>query len=212
MTCKYFCLPSIFVASTLIVVAPAGANESAYTDAVTKSCKTLVEPAPDEPGGDFIVLECKGYKNWAFTYKEGDLRASVHYGYLSNDALDNQFESFAQFNSVGKKVEWRLDENKIPVAAIIRYFVEYPDPETGSVDNGAKGQVLVISKVGVTEQEDGCVIGYVDALANTDANKLARELADENAASFQCGTDQAAFFGKKGPRAGDPTSSLQVAQ
>ena len=46
-----------------------------------------------------------------------------------------------------------------------------------------EGQVLVVTKIapGAT-----CHVAYVDALANPDANELARKAADEKAVDFDC--------------------------
>jgi hypothetical protein len=44
-----------------------------------------------------------------------------------------------------------------------------------------------------------CHIGYVDALANANANELARKIADERAASFHCNADEPTIVGATGP-------------
>jgi len=41
-----------------------------------------------------------------------------------------------------------------------------------------------------------CHIAYVDALANPDANDLARKAADEKASDFDCDKDEPEFVGK----------------
>jgi len=63
--------------------------------------------------------------------------------------------------------------------------------------------VLVISKVGQPDDRSGCVAGLVDALANPDANALARKVADEVAPSFVCEKDTAVYHGTRGERATD---------
>jgi hypothetical protein len=67
-----------------------------------------------------------------------------------------------------------------------------------------KGQVLVVSKVAGKDGQ-GCVVGYVDALANPKANSLAREIADTRAKGFVCGRDEAQYHGTRGPAAAEPT-------
>jgi hypothetical protein len=44
-----------------------------------------------------------------------------------------------------------------------------------------------------------CHIGYVDALANANANELARKIADERAGSFRCNADKPVIVGVTGP-------------
>jgi hypothetical protein len=44
-----------------------------------------------------------------------------------------------------------------------------------------------------------CHVGYVDALANHDADALARKIADERARAFRCGTDKPVILGETGP-------------
>jgi hypothetical protein len=182
----------------LLVVAGCGAAqaaESAYTDLELEKCKALVEPNPDEPGGDFMSSMCPGLGDYQVLFKEGDLRQSIHYGFLKKSIVDHAFESFGQFNHMNPRIEWRIGADGRPVAAIQRFF-------TG--DTPSQGQMLVISRVGQKGEEEGCPVGYVDALANPDANALAREVADTLAASFQCGKATPKYHGIKGDKAADP--------
>ena len=54
------------------------------------------------------------------------------------------------------------------------------------------GQVLVVSQI---EEGNSCHIAYVDALANKDANELARAAADK-AGDFDCANDEPEVIGK----------------
>jgi hypothetical protein len=182
---------------------PANAAESVYTDVDTDHCKTLSEADPDE-GGDFISLRCKGYKSYPLYFREGDLRQSVYFGHLSQEIIDSANETFGPFNHIGKKVEWRLDAKGRPFAAILRFHIENGNPDTGMPDKAHEGQVLVVSRVGQPEDETGCVVAYVDALANPKPNEMAREIADREAAQFVCGRDRARYHGIKGEKAGEP--------
>jgi hypothetical protein len=188
---------SILAALVLTVAAasPSLAAESVYTDLVLDRCKALIEPDPDEPGGDFMSSSCPGFGKYQVLFKEGDLRQSVHYGYLKSSIIDHAFESFGQFNNMNPKIEWRLGDDGKPYAAIQRFFV-------GDADN--QGQVLAISRVGQPGDKEGCPVGYVDALANKNPNELARKIADTIAPSFRCGKDTAVYHGTRGPKAGDP--------
>ena len=172
---------------------PAHAAESVYTDLVLDKCRTLVAPDPDE--GDFMSAMCPGLGDYQVLFKEGDLRQSIHYGYLKKSIVDHAFESFGQFNHMNPKIEWRVGDDGRPYAAIQRFFIG---------DAESRGQVLAISRVGQPGDEEGCPVGYVDALANKNPNALAREVADQIAASFRCGKDAAEYHGVRGPNAGDP--------
>jgi hypothetical protein len=70
-------------------------------------------------------------------------------------------------------------------------------------DDAHTGQVLVISTVAQPANPRSCPAGYVDARENSDANVIARRVADEIASSFRCGVDIPVFHGKKGALSGD---------
>jgi hypothetical protein len=180
---------------------PARANDSAYTDLDTDHCETLL---PEDTEGGSISLRCNGFKGYAVYFKEGDLRQSILYGPAGDAYIDNVFESFEPFNHATRKIEWRLGANGKPVATILRWFLENIDPATGEPSPKVKGQVLVVSKV-ADENGQGCVAGYVDALANPEPNLLARQVADTRAGNFVCGRDQAGYHGRRGPAAAEPT-------
>ncbi|WP_349436200.1 hypothetical protein [Pararhizobium sp. A13] len=190
----------------LLAAAPsaARANDSTYTDLDTDHCKTL---SPEDAEGGGISLQCKGLKDYAVYFKEGDLRQSILYGPAGEAYIDGVFESFEPFNHTARKIEWRLGPDGKPTATIIRWFVENIDPATGEPSPKVEGQVLVVSKV-AGEDGMGCVVGYVDALANPEPNVLARQIADTKADGFLCGTDKADFTGVRGPKAADHTHSF----
>lgn len=167
---------------------------STYTD--LKFDDTCVAYQMDELGGSFA---CAGYKGYSVIFQEGDARESVFYGFVGDWFGEGAFESFQAFNNVGDKIEWRL-EGDVPFAAILRWHISAED---GTVD-GAQGQVLVISKVAQPAVGDGCVVGYVDALENENANEMAREVADTIAKEFRCRIDEPEFHGNEGLAAGFP--------
>lgn len=145
---------------------------------------------------------CTGYKGYPVHFSEGDLRQMVRYGHLA--LLDKQWESFGQFNSVNDTIEWRVDDNGKAYAAILRWFIENAD-DNGDYPDASKGQVLVVSTVADHERPVSCVVGYVDARTNKNANSLARQVADDIARDFICGKDEPNYHGKRGPHAGDPS-------
>jgi hypothetical protein len=186
----------------LLAAEPSLANSSTYTKLDLDRCKKL---SNYEAGGR---MKCAGYKNYPVYFSEDDLRQSLRYGPAAKDLIEESFESFSQFNNVNLTIEWRLDSQGKPFAAIQRWFTDNPDPNTGASSPKNAGQVLVISRVAQPDDGLSCVVGYVDALANPDANDLARKLADDNAADFACGYTEPMWDGAKGPKAGTPVSNL----
>lgn len=179
------------------------AAESRYTDLDTNACEKL-----SEEEGMGVSLKCEGLDGLPVYFKEGDLRMSLFFGAVPQSYIDEGFETFGAFNSVGTKIEWRSDGNDRPRAAILRWFLDNIDPDTGAVDPKRRGQVLVISRVAATAEEKGCMVGFVDALANADANALARNVADTVAPDFQCGSDTPVYHGERGDKAGEPSRHL----
>lgn len=195
-------MPLLFAAA--LAASAAKANESAYSERNLDACKTLSQ----EDEGPSVTLECAGYKDLAVYFKEGDLRQSQAYGPISKAWLDEAFESFGPFNHTNAKIEWRIAAGK-PVATIVRWFVS--DPETTSDTDTRYGQVLVVSTIATAENPTSCVVGYIDALENKDANTLARKVADEEAHDFACGLNEPQWHGLRGKLAGEPVRRLPAA-
>ncbi len=160
-------------------------NGSAYTKIDLAACRTF--PAdPDDPLQSGAWL-CDGYRGVPVYVAEGDLRFFVSYGEGARDELAAR-TTLPPFNHIGETIEWRTAPDGQPLATILRFFT---DPG----DGGAKGQVLVVTKLGDSGQI--CHAGYVDARANPDPNAMAREIADE-VGSFDCSTDSPRFHGAGG--------------
>lgn len=154
---------------------------SAYTDLNLDECLVL---EADDFGASW---SCPGYKGYPLMVQEGDLRFSLSYGF-NIDQNNAGFQTLPPFNNLGSKLEWRLSNASgrwFPIATIVRYHTA--DPETGE----DKGQVLVVSQIA---DGNSCHIAYVDALANKDANELARQAADK-AGDFNCMTDEVEVIG-----------------
>lgn len=106
----------------------------------------------------------------------GDQRMQVSFG--SNAAREpTARQTFPSFNNVYKRtIEWRLEAlpngKTRPFATILRWNVKLPDDEREST-----GRVLVVTRFG---PGGVCHVGYVDARSN--ANELALQIADRNAA------------------------------
>ncbi len=145
---------------------------SSYTDVDLDEC-TVIES--DDFGATWA---CSGLKGMPVMIAEGDLRMFVSYGLTSTTERAAE-QTLPPFNHLGPKIEWRVsnaDGSYKPFATILRYFVSKQDGET-------EGQVLVVTKIapGAT-----CHVAYIDALANPDANALARQAADDKAVDFDC--------------------------
>lgn len=168
-----------------LVASPALAQSgftSAYTDLNLDDCLVL---EADDFGASW---SCPGYKGFPVKVQEGDLRFSVSYGF-EPDENSAGFQTLPPFNNLGGKLEWRLSNAKgyfFPVATIVRYHTA--DTVTGE----DKGQVLVVTQIA---EGNSCHIAYVDALANKNANDLAREAADK-AGDFNCAAEEPEVIGK----------------
>jgi hypothetical protein len=178
-------LQRLFLVLTVTCATPAFAQSgftSAYTDLDIDQCLVL---EADDFGASWA---CPGYKGFPVMVQEGDLRFSISYGF-NPEANSAGFQTLPPFNNLGGKLEWRLSNEKgyfFPVATIVRYHTA--DVETGE----NKGQVLVVTQIA---EGNSCHIAYVDALANKDANELAREAADKSG-SFDCANDEPEVIGK----------------
>ena len=191
-------------ALTLIVPGTTRAAEmtSVYTDFPADIvCAQLSEY---EAGASF---SCPGYMGYGVLFSEGDLRQSIFYGYVGPWYAEGAWESFGPFNSAGTKIEWRLADG-IPLATILRWRVDNINPSTGETDPDRRGEILVVSKVAQPGEGEGCVIGYVDARANGDANEIARQVADTMPGSFRCRYDEPVYHGEEGPFAEPPVRSF----
>lgn len=173
-------------ATALCLLAAAGpaqaAFNSSYSDLDLDQCLVL---DADDFGATWA---CPGYKGYPLKVSESDLRFSLEYGF-NPDANETGGQTLSPFNYLGPKMEWRLSNDLgrwMPIATIVRYHTA--DPETGE----DKGQVLVVTQL---VEGNTCQIAYVDALANTDANELARAAADQSG-DFDCGTDEVETIGK----------------
>ncbi|MDB5522674.1 MAG: hypothetical protein JWM58_437 [Rhizobium sp.] len=191
----------------LTIASELSAAESAYTtlNFDDSSCRQIGDaPTEEDISLGVVRLLCPGHRDYPVEYNSGDERTSVHYGDPSTATTESVWESFSPFNSVADKFEWRI-ENGVPFAAIHRFMISTgeEEPAPGTARGPVKGQVLVVSKVGQPGQPSGCVVGLVDALANPDANELARKIADELARGFQCGRDKAVYHGKRGDKSAD---------
>ena len=158
-------LPTDTTASTL-------GMHSFYTDLKLDDCSITTT-------NDFgTIWACPGYRGIPVMVAEDDQRFMVSFGLKSTEE-PAATETLPPFNSLGDTIEWRVSNREgrwKPFATIIRYRIDAAEGRKG-------GEVLVVTRVaeGAT-----CQIAYIDALANADANELARQTADRNGFDFNC--------------------------
>lgn len=152
----------------------AGASRmtSQYTDLDFDQCTTL---ETNDMGATSV---CPGYKGYPVVVSEGDLRMFVSFGIRPTEEKAMQ-QTLPPFNHLGQKIEWRIESDDDfwqPRATILRWFTEQES-------DGSEGQVLVVTQI---KPGETCHIAYIDALAVSNANEKAREIADRESGSFDC--------------------------
>lgn len=143
---------------------------------------------------DYGSWRCRGHAGLAVHVAGGDQRDMVSFG--RNAAQEPAAaQTLAAFNHAGNAIEWRglrgADGKVTPYAAIMRWGTT-----VASDDRPIKGAMLVVTRL---PPGAVCHVGYVDALANPDAQALAHRIADEHARTFKCGSDKPVVLGKRGP-------------
>lgn len=172
-------LARIWIALLLAAaVWPAAANplKGVLTAVDLRSCKLIKR---HQDGNAYL---CPGLPGWPVYVASGDDRQFVSFGPDPGRRLAAN-QTLGAFNTIfepGKRpaIEWRVERKggrQIPFATIVRFHTQR---------DGAKGDVLVITKVARSE---ACQLARIDATANADGMALARAWADENARKRTCG-------------------------
>jgi hypothetical protein len=169
---------ALAVAAAVLGIGPAAAQQfdSSYTDLDLSLC-TVTQS--DDFGSTWA---CPGYRGLPVMVSEGDLRFFVSYG-LSAPLEKAAEQTLPPFNTLGERIEWRVSNAEggwKPFATILRFRVEREGKDPG--------EVLVVTRL---QEGATCHVAYVDALANPDANELARKAADETARDFDCTAEPA---------------------
>ncbi|HEY6254676.1 MAG TPA: hypothetical protein VIY51_02680 [Xanthobacteraceae bacterium] len=173
---------------------------SAYTDYDSKLCPHKAGRAVE----DYGEWRCRGLGGMAVLVSAGDQRMTMSFGPHAKDepAVGQTLQGF---NDVYKaRIEWRFVRAAVgrPFAAIVRWntFLLDESDTPGKLDTGRpkaiSGKVLVVTRLG---PGGVCHVGYVDALANSNPNALARQIADERARTFRCDRDKPVILGETGP-------------
>jgi hypothetical protein len=176
---------ALYVAAGFLLSTPASAQqiESSYTDLNLNIDCTVIES--DDFGSTWA---CTGLKGMPVMVSESDLRMSVSYG-LTSTTEKAAKQKLQPPNRLGDKIEWRVSNAEgywKPFASILRFITK---GEEGKPD----GEVLVVTRI---EAGATCHIAYVDALANPDAEALARSAADTKSKDFDCEKSEPEYVGK----------------
>jgi hypothetical protein len=167
------------IAATLGLAAVASAGpaaaqlyNSSYTTLSFTDCTVI---ATDDFGSTWA---CPGLKGMPVMVRESERRFRISYGLTSTTEKAAE-QTLPPVNGLGEEIEWRVSNTEgsyRPFATIVKFLVQ---PEGDSED----GEVLVVTRVspGAT-----CHVAYIDAVANPDAEALARKAADERAMDFDC--------------------------
>jgi len=165
---------------------------SQYTSTASKDCRQIGKPS--ELDGSTTRV-CKGKDGLVVLIAEDDLREVVSVGRNRKAAAEEPAAKvwFAPFNSSETTVEWRTAGAK-PFAMIQRWHI------ADGTDPDKQGRPNTKAMLIVTRLPPGpvCHVAYVDAIANPNANELARKAADESARSFTCGKDEVKIIGARG--------------
>lgn len=181
--------------SLMPAVAAAQDITSIYSELDLKKCQQLALFEDEGEGGEW---SCPGITDYDVRVWEGDLRSFVGFGTEAPMQCAST-QTFGAFNSLGPRVEWRMKAGK-PFATILRWFTE----STADPDNPVKQNWLVVTKL---DAKDACHIAYIDT-KYVEANEVARQRADEKAATFNCAKDMPEIFSSLGGTATDYASGM----
>jgi len=163
----------------------ANAEESVYSSIALESCETA-PPDPLDPLESGVWL-CTGHLGIPVYIVESDLRFFVSYGFDAPNEIAAH-ETLPPFNTIHTTLEWRLDDDGVPFATILRFFAD-------SFGDGPGEQILVVTAIG---EAGVCHAAYVNASVNADANLMARQAADLFARNFNCGYHAPIWIGARG--------------
>jgi hypothetical protein len=165
---------------------------STYTSTAPKDCRQVGKPS--ELDGSTTRV-CPGKAGFVVLIDEDDLREIVSVGRTRRAAAEEPAAKtrFHPFNSSEATIEWRADGAK-PFAIIQRWHI------ADGADLDKRGRPNTKALLVVTRLPPGpvCHVAYVDALANPNANALARQAADDFARSFRCDKDEVKVIGASG--------------
>lgn len=163
-----------------VASASAQAIDSIYTDFDAAHC-AVFSPGDSEAGEPRQAV-CPGFGGYPVLFQSLDDNQSLYYGFPPHGELVSRWAGFADGGQAHGVIEWRViddGQRRSPVATIHRWSV-------ATATDDAPVEVLVIQKVGLIEEWQGCIVGYVVATGNPDANETARRIADSKALEPEC--------------------------
>lgn len=168
------------IAAQRVLAAEAGLV-SAYSDISHAKCAASGKAIGDDT---LVTYRCKPLDDLVLiaTYEGTAVRISI----LRNG--DDTGLHLGAGYDVGEKLEWRgwrRDLKFEPAAAILRLI-----EKTG---HNSYASVLTVLRV---ENGKICPAAWLDVAATPHANAVARQIADDAAEKFHCGTDAARVIGK----------------
>jgi hypothetical protein len=165
---------------------PAAAAETRYTELVGGRCRFISD---DRQTGEDALKRCPGHGGAELETFASHTRASLSVRFSRKQRVADVVAGW----SLGRRVEWRgavTNKGFEPHAAIVRVLFKDHERPTPQAD----GQVLAVLRIDPREAE-ACAAAYVDARANKNANRLARDTADRMAPTFLCDSDKPAVVG-----------------
>ncbi len=183
-------MTGLFALAPVPALAQSAQYSSVYTKLDLDQCTPITNadlglPAlsEEEMGTDGGRWACLGYNNELVYVAEGDLRMFVSFGLgAMQEAAASQ--TLPQFNTIGETLEWRVvyqNDQWVPFATILRWKTQIGD---GSQPDG---EVLIVTKL---EPGNVCHVAHIDARKTPNANEVARQFADNQAAGFNCSSDK----------------------
>ncbi|WP_439366656.1 hypothetical protein ACNJYD_13825 [Bradyrhizobium sp. DASA03005] len=165
---------------------------SSYTSTAAKDCRQVGKPSALDGSSTRV---CPGKDGLIVLIAEDDLREIVSIGRNRKAAAEEPAAKvwFAPFNSSETTIEWRAAGAK-QFAIIQRWHIaDNSDPDKQGRPNTKA--MLVVTRL---PPGPACHVAYVDAIANPNANELARKAADDLARGFACGRDEVKIIGTPG--------------
>ena len=170
---------------------------SLYFDVTRSKCRTdLKKPLSQLSEHETITYFCKMQTGYELTITYHGTSVAISFKRVADRSTAKP--QLGAGYDIGDSVEWRgtrAGQSFVPDAAILRLKTKGAD--------GRMGAVLAVMRV---EGAQICPAAYIDALANKDANMLARSASDEAAKNFRCGSDQAKIIGVATPLAQETTA------
>ena len=171
---------------SLVPGEPGVAAETRYTELVGGRCRFVSE---DKETAEDALKRCPGHGGAELETFASHTRVGLSVRFSRRQRVEDVVVGW----SLGRRAEWRgtvTNKGFEPYAAIVRVLFKDHEKPTPQAD----GQVLAVVRIDPREAE-ACAAAYVDARANKDPNKLARDTADRIAPTFLCDSDKPAVVG-----------------